>query len=103
GKLDEQRDERDVAEVPTRHVATWPAWEERLAFVTGDDHERPVVDVRRAQSAEQDAERLVRVRELQQVTLLGLERQPAVLRPVAVERSGNHAHVARVPLSRGQE
>src|SRR4051794_30006487 len=76
GQLDEQWDERDVAEVPPRDVAARAVGEERFALVAGDDQERAVVDAGRSQPVQEDAERLVGVRELQQVALLGLKREP---------------------------
>jgi hypothetical protein len=48
GQLHEERDERDVREVPSRDVAARPAGQERLALVAGHDHERAVVDPGRA-------------------------------------------------------
>ena len=89
-ELDEERDEGDVVHVRPGRAAALVVAAEALALVAGDDHERPVVEARRAQLLQDQAEGAVGVAELEQVALLAFERGPLrqpVPLLVAVERA----------------
>ena len=98
GQLDEQRDERDIADVPLRWVAPVVAAAEAVALVDGDDHERLVPQPGLVQPRDEAAEQLVREAGLEQVPLPGLLSErfvpPRLFRAAGRARHGDSADVA---------
>ena len=100
GKLHEQRLERDVDEVAARDVPARRPRAEAHAVIGRDDDERPVVEARRAQAPQDEPEGVVGVTELEKEALLGLLREPVVVPPGSVRRTGDDANVTAVALAR---
>ncbi len=96
GQLDEERHEGEVGRVPARDQPARLAGCEARAVVAGEDDQRAVVEARRAQPLEHEAERSVGVPELEQIALVALLDQPAVAPPPRVLDARNAAHLVGI-------
>ena len=93
-KLHEERHERDLLEVLDRRLAPHLPQLEAEPVVGDGDDERVVEEPARVELLEQESERSIRRADLEEIAGVRLLGERLRLRPAAVERLGEPAHVA---------